>query len=1615
MSNITVTGNEAQFNEKVTFLKDVEIRGTLSVPTITGQATFLDRVNFAKDITFPEIEIKNKLTVGAGGTLFIADTSNGDGRIGIGSTNPTELLDVFGRAKIIDLDLENLNVSGISTFVGITRQQSVFFGNQLSISGFSTFFDQVRINSGDLILDGPVDDPKNIIFRHNIDNGAVISYESVGVGSTSLIIIKGESPDHKLFVGDVINKNVKLYANDETKLETVGTGVTILGDLIVPDVGIRTSRVGLGTTNPVGLHTVNDLGNGTLRLTIDGSISISRNIYDSAGSPGFNGYFLQRDGNGIRWSAFEPEETQGIRIQDEGVFIPTVGTAKTYSIVNFASINSFGRGTDNIRPEDGVGAGLATVFTFDLWGFVNRNVADSPIYRMTNVGIGTTNPEVSFQVNSNGSSVVAITSAGNMGIGVINPPHKLRVVDTTQLDTLEVLNNAFFREDVLFDGDNADIFFDSSEDSLEFQSNAKAAFGAAGSPPSLQIYYDGTSNIIEALQDKETHIKSDSEIKIQRQSNNDLMIHAKPLGSVDLYHGMSAAGSPEKKLETTNVGINVIGETETDKLNVTETSLLVGITTQQSTFFGNQLNISGISTFENNIDANANLDVDGHTELDDLNVSGVSTFVGIVTHNNLTFTNQIRNTGIITSNIIHLTGGSFTAPADGGDTRTDTAIVVNENFGIYSLELQTGAGNNNKFLRRIIEKEDNILTIGQDNTSLYAAINIRPGNAGTVSIGHSGAVSLVGVSQDGNTSNIEKLRTVGSGITVFGNTESQTLIISGISTFVGITTQQSTLFATQLSVSGISTFIGITTQKSTFFGNQLNITGLSTFNNDVQFTGDNYNVLWDKSKDAFDFDGGKAIFGATDGLEIYHNGNSYIKNLVGDLFIQQEDNTKDIKIQGASGTESILVDGGGNNSVTLYSSGNPKLTTNSSGIEVTGLTDTDTLNVSETSTFVGFATFNNEINVAGFSTFGKNVDINASVDISNDLDVGQNLTVGQDLDVDGLSELDDLNVAGISSFVGISTFKDEVGIAKTLDLGSHIRDVNQNIGVGVGKTDYRLSSVGTGVSWRPSGVQTKRTIWVSKNGDDNNSGLLEGDAKATIGGAAAIAVETDTIKIRPGVYVENNPIGLRTDVSVTGEDLRLVIIQTLNPFKDVFHVRRGCLVENLNFGGSNVGVSHDGAACVAFPPPAGPESAVSGYTAPGPATEGPSGRWRSPYVRNCTNFMTGSIGMKIDGDNATASTKGANLKSMVCDSFTQYNEAGIGVSLTNDAYAQLVSIFTINTDIGIFAGTGAQCDLTNSNSSFGNFGLVAVGLGSTQFTGIVSNTNPANELISSTNAENQDVVVCANVKDDSDGNTTPPFTGEVRRPFDGQALYFKIDLDNYPDAQGSGRISAPLQQLKSVNIIEGADVSGYSAIDPPNVLIRDNDNTVEPKGPQGIIAEATATVSPTGNITAINVVAQGRNYLPTQNIVVDIEGDTGIATAVMTPIYFTVEEATITEPVSGITSITFNEFIPYELFPDDPFSLQRISRILTSSHSFEYVGTGTDINIATPLQGAIPIKENEIVAKDGAQIPFTSTDQKGNFDIGEGLQINQTTSTISGRDFSRSIQAEVTPLILALR
>ena len=67
-----------------------------------------------------------------------------------------------------------------------------------------------------------------------------------------------------------------------------------------------------------------------------------------------------------------------------------------------------------------------------------------------------------------------------------------------------------------------------------------------------------------------------------------------------------------------------------------------------------------------------------------------------------------------------------------------------------------------------------------------------------------------------------------------------------------------------------------------------------------------------------------------------------------------------------------------------------------------------------------------------------------------------------------------------------------------------------------------------------------------------------------------------------------------------------------------------------------------------------------------------------------------------------------------------------------------------------------------------------------------------------------------------------------------------------------------------------------------------------------------------------------------------------------------------------------------------------------------------------PSRGGVAIQENEVDNRNGGLVIYTSTDQGGNFRIGEGVVIDQITGTISGNFYSKSLFANVTPLILAL-
>ena len=613
--------------------------------------------------------------------------------------------------------------------------------------------------------------------------------------------------------------------------------------------------------------------------------------------------------------------------------------------------------------------------------------------------------------------------------------------------------------------------------------------------------------------------------------------------------------------------------------------------------------------------------------------------------------------------------------------------------------------------------------------------------------------------------------------------------------------------------------------------------------------------------------------------------------------------------------------------------------------------------------------------------------------------------------------------------------------------GTFLDSSGQTAGIG-----SVLGASGGDLAWVGAGASTLNVIFVSEDGLDTNDGRRPSTAKRTVKAAAAIAVNGDVIRVSGGVYQENNPISLPQNVSVDGDDLRNTKIIPTNTGQDLFHVDNGCLIQNCSFVGAantgamvayhpprevlnvfdsavagavhvqsfdastlnvtgfdysskigvatvTVGANHGLTAGVTqigfrtesiglkcstdnfnkakFYPRVGKDPYVGTFISIASTTAttftsniGVAGIGseyvgfitQSPYVRNCTNFVPDSIGMTINGNRARG------LKSMVVDSYTQYNENGIGVSITNNGYGQLVSIFTICTDIGIYCGAGGQCDLTNSNSSFGNKGLVAQGIGTVGY----------NATLAANAVAEDNVFVLSGLG--------------TFRPYSGQVLY----------------VGELFQDVDSVTVTNAG--SGYTSAQPPVVTISN------PSGPGGIAADGVAVISGFGSVTGVNLIANGRQYRSSDTVSVTIapptSGVTATASAALAPAYYTINSATT--PSAGISTVTVDQTIPAAIGIGSTVPIARQSLILASSHSFEYIGTGVTIAQARPSQGGVTIPENQVISLEGGKVVHTSTDERGNFLIGDDFIINQQTGTIAGDSFNKSIQATLTPLIIAL-
>ena len=104
-----------------------------------------------------------------------------------------------------------------------------------------------------------------------------------------------------------------------------------------------------------------------------------------------------------------------------------------------------------------------------------------------------------------------------------------------------------------------------------------------------------------------------------------------------------------------------------------------------------------------------------------------------------------------------------------------------------------------------------------------------------------------------------------------------------------------------------------------------------------------------------------------------------------------------------------------------------------------------------------------------------------------------------------------------------------------------------------------------------------------------------------------------------------------------------------------------------------------------------------------------------------------------------------------------------------------------------------------------------------------------------------------------------------------------------------------------------------------------------------------------------------------------------------------------------------------DLFPDGAnINFYQRSYISASGYVFEYVGAGTNYGALPQVGRADPVQSKETVQLDSGKVFFTSTDQNGDFRIGPGLVISQATGVLSGRTFTKSLFANMTPFILAV-
>ena len=368
----------------------------------------------------------------------------------------------------------------------------------------------------------------------------------------------------------------------------------------------------------------------------------------------------------------------------------------------------------------------------------------------------------------------------------------------------------------------------------------------------------------------------------------------------------------------------------------------------------------------------------------------------------------------------------------------------------------------------------------------------------------------------------------------------------------------------------------------------------------------------------------------------------------------------------------------------------------------------------------------------------------------------------------------------------------------------------------------------------------------------------------------------------------------------------------------------------------------------------------------------------SPYVQNCSSINAGATGIQIDG-----LLHSAGNKSILANDFTQINSDGRGVHAIGGGRGEMVSIFTYYCDKSFFAESGGFIRGLNCSSAYGEKGAEATGtLASETAVSVVSR----GEILK---YDSTAFVGAATESDISDSVTTSgtPTAATVTGDTSGATatlLRVNISLDYLHIESRSGNF----QQGETITITKDDSSTFKVALDSST-----GDSTAAQIGQIGPLIAVDSSDGTLSSATAITV---GSN--------IQFAGDSTYYRVSAVSETNTSNQTALVRLTSSVTSgnaIADNTAVTVT---------GSFSNIRLTGHDFLDIGTGDIVTSnypGGPSQAAD--QSDEVSELLGGRVYFSSTDQKGDFRVGDLFRIEQATgvATLNADAFDLSGLSEL--------